>query len=199
MIKKLLISQVLLLCSCQDVYTYSDSELSCSQPQSSQPAKLQATSSQTNCQTIVLSVKFSPRGGAAENIINAIDEAKDNIRVQAYSFTSASIATSLIKAKDRGVDVQVILDSSDRDGRGTQFKNLVSSGMNVYVDGIHQIAHNKVIIIDKKIVFTGSYNFSASAEISNAENSIEILDTKLAETYLQNWELHKSHSPMVLK
>ena len=63
-----------------------------------------------------------------------------------------------------------------------------------YVDDAHQIAHNKIIIIDKQIVITGSFNFSKAAEEGNAENLLIIRNPELAAIYLDNFLKHKTHS-----
>ena len=52
-------------------------------------------------------VYFSPKGGCTEAIISEINQAKTEILVQAYSFTSAPIAKALVNAHKRGVKVQV--------------------------------------------------------------------------------------------
>ena len=55
---------------------------------------------------------FSPRGNCADLICKNIDSAKEEILVQAYSFTSKKIAESLLRAKKRGVVVRVMTDRS---------------------------------------------------------------------------------------
>ena len=50
------------------------------------------------------------------------------------------------------------------------------------------IAHNKTMIIDKKTVITGSYNFTRSALAKNSENVLIITNSKLAREYFQNWK-----------
>jgi len=47
-------------------------------------------------------VYFSPNGGCTETIVAALDEAKQTVRVQAYSFTAPPIAKALAAAKDEG-------------------------------------------------------------------------------------------------
>jgi phosphatidylserine/phosphatidylglycerophosphate/cardiolipin synthase-like enzyme len=47
-------------------------------------------------------------------IVQALGSAKHSILAQAYSFTSAPIAKALLDAHKRGVQVQVILDKSQR-------------------------------------------------------------------------------------
>lgn len=141
-------------------------------------------------------VHFSPNGGATAYLVEAIGQAAQSVYIQAYSFTSLPITQALIAAKNRNVHVEVILDKSDKTGKGTMLPMMINNGLIVYIDDKHAIAHNKIIIIDKKIVFTGSFNFTNSAEYRNAENSIEITDLcgKLPETYQKNWQLHREHS-----
>ena len=62
-------------------------------------------------------VYFSPRGGCTDAIVDEIDQAKSELLVQAYSFTSAPIAKALLKAYKRGAKVEVILDRSQRTER----------------------------------------------------------------------------------
>ncbi len=139
-------------------------------------------------------VYFSPKGGSTQAIVGALDQAKESVFVQAYSFTSGAIADALVEAYKRGVRVDVILDKSQMHVKNGKFKNLVESRIPVYVDAAHAIAHNKVIIIDSSTVITGSFNFTVAAELYNAENLLVIQDKSLAARYTENWNLHRAHS-----
>jgi phosphatidylserine/phosphatidylglycerophosphate/cardiolipin synthase-like enzyme len=57
-------------------------------------------------------VYFSPHGGCTDAIITEIDQAKTEVLVQAYSFTSVLIAKAFLNAHKRGVKVEAILDKS---------------------------------------------------------------------------------------
>src|ERR1017187_4828029 len=61
-----------------------------------------------------LEVAFSPNGGCTNLVIKVIHSAKTSIRVLAYSFTSAPIAQALVEAHKRGVDVQMVIDKSQK-------------------------------------------------------------------------------------
>ncbi|BAH77109.1 phospholipase D family protein [Solidesulfovibrio magneticus] len=139
-------------------------------------------------------VYFSPRGGAQDALVATIGQAKDSILVQAYSFTSASIAKALVDATKRGVKIEAILDKSQRSERYTGATFLKNEGIPVYIDDKHAIAHNKVMILDGSIVVTGSFNFTKAAEEKNAENLLIIRDMEMAKIYMDNWEKHKEHS-----
>jgi len=67
-------------------------------------------------------------------------------------------------------------------------------GIPTYIDAAHAIAHNKIMIIDRETVITGSFNFTKAAEEKNAENLLIIKNKELAKIYLDNWERHKEHS-----
>jgi phosphatidylserine/phosphatidylglycerophosphate/cardiolipin synthase-like enzyme len=139
-------------------------------------------------------VYFSPNGGATQAIINEISNAKTEILVQAYSFTSTPIAKALIEAHKRGVKVEAILDKSQRKETYTEATFLANMGVPTYIDDKHAIAHNKVMVIDKATVITGSFNFSKAAEEKNAENLLIIKSKELASVYIDNYMKHKEHS-----
>lgn len=140
---------------------------------------------------------FSPNGGCTQAAVDQVNGAKKQVLVQAYSFTSAPIAQALVEAKHRGVDVQVILDKSQRGERYSSATFLANEGVPTYIDAAHKIAHNKVMVIDGQTVITGSFNFTKSAEEGNAENLLVINNApELAARYAQNWREHLGHSTL---
>ena len=90
------------------------------------------------------------------------------------------------------MDVIVILDKSDdrasfgRSGSGAEF--VARAGISVFIDYRPAIAHNKVIVIDRHMVVTGSYNFTSAAERRNTENVTIIDSSEVANRFLSNWE-----------
>lgn len=141
-----------------------------------------------------IKVYFSPKGGCTEAVVYAINNAQKSILLQAYSFTSDPIETALKDAVRRGVEVHVIVDRSQYEAKGAAAQPLYDAGIDVRIDCKHQIAHDKVIIIDSFTVITGSFNFTRQAEIGNAENLLVINSSDLAATYIENWQKHYQHS-----
>uniref|UniRef100_UPI0039F6B5AD phospholipase D family nuclease n=1 Tax=Sulfuriferula sp. GW6 TaxID=3345112 RepID=UPI0039F6B5AD len=140
-------------------------------------------------------VAFSPRAGATELVVKAISSAKKSILVAAYSFTSKPIAQALVAAHKRGVDVQVIVDKSQKSERYTSASFLANMGVPTRVDSKHKIMHDKFLVVDGQHVETGSFNFTSSAEQGNAENAlVEWNNPKLAAIYAANWREHWDHS-----
>ncbi len=139
-------------------------------------------------------IYFSPRGGCTDAIVRNLEAARESVLVQAYSFTSEPIAEALIKAHRRGVNVQVILDKSQRTEKHSVARLLSGAGIPVFIDDKYAIAHNKVMVIDGRIVITGSFNFTRAAEESNAENLVVIQDEEIAGIYALNWQNHQARS-----
>lgn len=134
-----------------------------------------------------LNVCFSPEGQCEKLALFAINQAKKEILVQCYSFTSNPIANALIEASRRGVSVKVLFDRSQLKAPYSQIHKLTKAGIKTKVDYVQGIAHNKVIIVDQSKLISGSYNFSAAANNRNAENMLFINDENLAMIYRNQW------------
>ena len=137
---------------------------------------------------------FTPGQMVEQAISDEIEGARSEIRVQAYSFTNPVIVQALAEAQQRGVDIIVVLDKSHRTQKYSAADFTSHAGILTLIDDRHAIAHNKIMIIDSKVVITGSYNFTRAAEKSNAENIVIIESGPIAEKYLQNWQKHRNHS-----
>ena len=155
----------------------------------------------TQAETLLLhqtaaEVYFSPKGGAEAAIIRTVGQTKRDIRVLAYSFTSALIDDALEAAHKRGARVTVILDKSQITAKGGRLRSLQKAGVPVFIDATHAIAHNKVMILDGRRVITGSFNFTRSAEERNAENLLILRNRALSKKYLQDFGRHLEHASL---
>jgi phosphatidylserine/phosphatidylglycerophosphate/cardiolipin synthase-like enzyme len=118
---------------------------------------------------------FSPQGECTDASIKEIKLAKTEILIQSYSFTSAPIAKALVIAHKKGAKVQAILDKSQRSTKYTSATFLANAEIPIFIDDKHAIAHNKIMIIDRAVVITRSFNFTRAAEQKNAENLLIII------------------------
>lgn len=141
-----------------------------------------------------VSSAFSPSGGALQLVLQAIGQARSSIRVAAYSFTSSDVARALVQAKKRGVDVAVLLDwksNFDEDARYARHAIGVLRNAGIAVRSIdaYPIFHDKYMVIDRRTVQTGSFNYTYSAAHRNAENALVVWNTPdLAARYLADWQ-----------
>jgi len=136
---------------------------------------------------------FSPDKGAEKLVLKVIDSAQSEIRMMAYSMTSASVVGALIAARHRGVDVALVFDHksnlvNDTSGKAqAALSALVNAGCRVRTVSAYPIHHDKVIITDRETVKTGSFNYSKAAT-RNSENVLVVWkNPELARGYLEHW------------
>ena len=141
-----------------------------------------------------VAVCFVPAERCTGRIVAALDDARSEIRVQAFAFSSRPIAAALVAAHRRGVDVQVVLDRSNQHFRGGVSDSVAAAGIPVFVDWQPAIAHSKVMVVDRHLVIGGSFNYSASADTRNAENVTFIDSPEVARWFLANWQARQAVS-----
>lgn len=143
---------------------------------------------------------FTPDDRADDMIIAAIARAREQVLVQAFSFTHRRIAEALIRARRRGVEVILIADYEQTYQIETSVvRDIADAGVPVLLDAQHASAHNKIMVIDGGsadcAVITGSYNFTYAAQFRNAENVVILKgNPPLCEAFRRNWDQHKTHS-----
>jgi phosphatidylserine/phosphatidylglycerophosphate/cardiolipin synthase-like enzyme len=137
---------------------------------------------------VLIETYFSPDDDTALRLIELILSAEESIEFLVYSFTSDAIADALIFQANQGIQVRGVLDAyQDRAGLGGEFQRLENQGLDIYLDAHPEKLHHKVMIIDQKIVVTGSYNLTRSAEIQNDENTLIIHDEEIAAVFLNEF------------
>jgi len=141
-------------------------------------------------------VGFTPWDDAEAMIVEGIRRARQQILVQAFSFTSRTLANALLAARRRGVDVQVMADREQTfSGEASRIPDLVQEGIPVVLEVRYQSAHNKVMVIDAgtadAAVITGSYNWTYAAQYKNAENVLILRhNPEIVNAYAANWRRH---------
>lgn len=138
-----------------------------------------------------VSVGFSPEGSAEAQVLNVIDAAQAEIRLAGYSFTSPEVASALIRAKARGVDVRVVLDEKANQNRNSlsAINLLAARDIPVRLNGQYAALHDKFIVADGHTVETGSFNYTRAGARHNSENALVIGNMPaLADRYLRHWQ-----------
>ena len=124
----------------------------------------------------VTEVFFAPDDRPATRLVELLDGAHQKIYAAIYMITDQKIAQALVRARKRGVEVQIIVDASSMVGNYGKGQQLKASNIDLYVFGAEHsfrqpLMHNKFAIIDNK-VWTGSFNWTKSANEKNQENVI---------------------------
>ena len=145
---------------------------------------------------------FSPDDNLENILVNLINQEQEAITIAVFSFTSGVVAHALLKAKERGVHIEIITDSSCLKDRFNKIELLQQKGIKILVykpSGttlLSDIMHNKFVIFkknvnNKKILWTGSYNFTKSAQLKNQENVIIIDEEHIIERYIKQFDIIK--------
>ena len=150
----------------------------------------------------VVQTCFTPSMDCTAVIVESIDKAKKEVLVQAYAFTSCPIIQAIGRAKERNLTVRVLLD------RSNEWKRYVGAIAYLREHGIepkidHEtstkskgrgIAHIKAVIIDRRVLLTGSFNFSKSAQDRNVENLLIVRRRQTVREHLLQFEVRENGS-----
>lgn len=133
---------------------------------------------------ISMKIFFSPQDKTVTNaLLPLINNAKSYIYIPIFVLTEKQIAESLIKAKNRGVDVKIIIDALSASNRHSKHETLRANGVLVKTEAYAGKMHSKSMIIDDEYVVVGSMNFSNSGNNYNDENLVLIKDKNIAKFY----------------
>ena len=135
-------------------------------------------------------VLFSPRGSIKDAIIQNITSSRGTIDVTAFTFTSGDIAEALYQAKERGVEVRVIIDQTQDAKSYPVLRFLKEEGLDLqFLKGnVGGSMNNAFAIFDDKLLVTGSYTWTEYAEKFNYENAIFIDESDVVEKYKNEFE-----------
>ena len=141
-----------------------------------------------------VSLFFSPQGYAVtKGILPLINEAKNTIDVSIFFLTHNKISKALVKAKERGVKVRIILDATAATNGYSKHNYLREKGIKVKVESWGGKMHMKAAVIDNKHIILGSMNWTLAGEKKNDENTIIIKNSsthgnKLSLFFEEMWD-----------
>jgi phosphatidylserine/phosphatidylglycerophosphate/cardiolipin synthase-like enzyme len=135
-----------------------------------------------------MEVYFSPDDGVANHILEILNEAEESISFLAFSFTTDEFGEAIRTKAENGLTVAGVMEEQQiKSNIGTEYDFFKQAGLDVFVDGNEGQMHHKTMIVDDRIVITGSYNFSSSAETRNDENIVIFHSPEIARFYLQEF------------
>lgn len=127
-----------------------------------------------------------PELSCSKAICDLFNSAKVSALVSIYSLSERAIIDSMIEAHKRGINVVVVADYIQSQGKNmNQYLNkLEKAGIPVFVAKKQKSCmHNKVGIFDSSIVATGSYNWTSNGTRKNDENLVVMEGKEVAAIY----------------
>ncbi|WP_188020329.1 phospholipase D-like domain-containing protein [Deferribacter autotrophicus] len=143
-------------------------------------------------------VTFLPNKEILKPLIKDIEDAKDSIYIAMYMFKtddykfnySTLIEEALFDALKKGVKVYAVFDTGKKNDITTEFnkdtgEELRKKGAVVWYDSPERRLHAKVVVIDNKIIYLGSHNYTHSALKYNYEASVRIESPEMAKEVIR--------------
>lgn len=143
---------------------------------------------------------FSDRNNIEKEMIALIDNEKKSIKMAIYLLTNPNVVHALISARERGVDVALVVDKQTADYEYSKVDNLEKAGITVIRKrGKNRgLMHNKFIIFEENesplfsqsrtLVWTGSFNVTKSANTKNDENAVVLTDPSLVTIFTKYFD-----------
>lgn len=157
------------------------------------------------CQGHVKQVFFSPDDKVQEALVYLIEHEKKSIKAAVFVFTDAAIAKALLAAHERGVRIELVVDSTGLRDRFNRIKVLQEQGIPVFVyntisdSSLSGYMHNKFVLfahnlLERPVVWTGSCNFTRAAHEKNQENAVLLDESWIIAKYARQFERLKKRS-----
>ncbi len=120
-----------------------------------------------------------------EGLINALKGARESVYGSFYDISSVMIADEFIAAHKRGVEVAIVTEKDNYSGKA--LTAMIAAGIPVVKDNSPGLMHNKFAVIDKKLLFTGSFNLTDNCRVKNNNNAVLIKSAELSKIYLNQF------------
>lgn len=129
-------------------------------------------------------VFFTPSRAAVKMIKAGLQSATKSIDVLMHRLLMKELIKELIKAQQRGVKVRVVVnDQQKEEVSGQVYQELIAAGGEIKykrtIGTLAQLMHDKLAIVDGKLLLNGSGNWSSSAFANNYENYVRYTDTRV--------------------
>ena len=121
-------------------------------------------------------------GGLDELIAADILQAKTQVDIAAYDLDAEPIVNALIELEKGSIPVRIVTDEDNSEL--SSINRLRRNGISVVEDKRRGLMHNKFIIIDGHILYTGSMNFTTNGVYCNNNNLVRIDSSRLAQNYI---------------
>jgi phosphatidylserine/phosphatidylglycerophosphate/cardiolipin synthase-like enzyme len=126
-------------------------------------------------------------GGIEGPLTAAIVEARESVDVAVNSLGVNSIVQALIRVHSRGVRVRVVMETDNVVDRLNP-QQLMDAGIPIVDDRREGLMNNTFLVVDNKVVLTGSINFTSSDMFRANNNLVQINSEQVAADYTKEFE-----------
>ena len=134
-------------------------------------------------------VYFSPGTDILESISVLLSQATKSLDLCIFTITDGRLAADLLECLERGINVRIITDNDKMYDNGSVIQDLKNAGIPIKIDHSRYHMHHKFGIIDSRIIFTGSFNWTYTASSHNQENMLVTTNFDIVKQYEDQFEL----------
>lgn len=118
-------------------------------------------------------------------LARVIRSAQTSVDLATYQFDLSNVLHAILDANRRGVKVRVVtdIDVLNNPKENQLFQELKNSGIPIVGGNAKAIMHNKFVVVDKRTVWMGSWNFTLYDTYRYDNNGIVIQSAELARNY----------------
>jgi cardiolipin hydrolase len=131
---------------------------------------------------------FSPGEEGRDAIVAEINQARESIDICVFTISDNLIAEAIKNAHNRNVKVRIITDDDKTFDKGSDIFELRHAGLSIRTDNTRNHMHHKFAIVDRKLLVTGSYNWTRSAFKYNHENIMLVSDSNAVNSFCQEFD-----------
>ena len=123
------------------------------------------------------------------NVTRYLGMATKTAEVCVFTISNDKLAKAIENLHKKGVKVRLITDDECAKNQGSDIFDLSEKGVQVRTDAnIKAHMHNKYVVIDNRILITGSFNWTWQAVKSNQENLVIVEKADLVKKYHDSFE-----------
>lgn len=136
----------------------------------------------------ITEVHFSPGDACRKRITDLFRSAKQSADACVFTITDDRITDAILSAHRRGIQVRVVSDNEKAFDPGSDLERIKDAGIPVAVDTSPHHMHHKFALFDRKLVLSGSYNWTRSAADMNEENVIVSDDARAIAAFQREFD-----------
>ncbi len=132
-------------------------------------------------------IRFSPEEDCFDFLLDELSHAKKKVYIAMYAFSDNRIAHYLKILSSKGVQISILVDKDWNMSSVYSDIDDMSRYAFVRLDVCDALLHEKFVVIDERVVMTGSYNYTASAQTRNDEFIFKTTDKYIVQRFIQHF------------
>lgn len=132
-------------------------------------------------------VCFSPEGHCDIKLTKFVASAQKSIDIAIFDINLDHLVHEIL-LQSKKITVRVVVDRREAKGKNSLVPLLRKAGVQIRYGHQRGIMHNKFVVVDDKIIETGSFNYTNGAAFRNNENQVYLATPAIVGHYKDRFE-----------